>query len=152
VGILLRALEERLSFFGRIAVSLFGAAWSLASYFVIPILAAEDVGPVEALYNSASLISETWGEELAGSFSFGLIFMLVALPGLAIPVVLGRGLGAAGSIAGLILMVIYWVFLGIVSSTVQGIFNAALYRYAKTGEISTGFASSDFKYAWQPKK
>jgi hypothetical protein len=49
------------------------------------------------------------------------------------------------------LMVIYWVFLSIVSSTVQGIFNAALFRYAKTGETSAGFSSSDFKTAWQPK-
>ncbi|HEY8715272.1 MAG TPA: DUF6159 family protein [Candidatus Acidoferrum sp.] len=151
VGVFLRALEERLGFFGRLAVSLFGAAWSLASYFVVPVLAAEDVGPVEALYNSASLISKTWGEEVAGSFSFGLIFILVGLPGLAIPLVLGRGFGAPGQIAGMILMVIYWVFLGIVSSTVQGIFNAALYRYAKTGETSTGFSHRDFEYAWQSK-
>src|ERR1700722_1966678 len=145
VGVFLRALEKRL------AVRLFGAAWSLASYFVVPILAAEDVGPVEALYGSASLISETWGEEVAGSFSFGLIFILVALPGLAIPIVLGRGFGAPGQIAGIGLMVIYWVFLSIVSSTVQGIFNAALFRYAKTGETSAGFSSSDFRTAWQPK-
>jgi hypothetical protein len=151
VGVFLRALEERLGFFGRLAVRLFGAAWSLASYFVVPILAAEDVGPVEALYGSASLISETWGEEVAGSFSFGLIFILVALPGLAIPIVLGRGFGAPGQIAGMGLMVIYWVFLSIVSSTVQGIFNAALFRYAKTGETSAGFSSSDFRTAWQPK-
>ena len=152
VGIFLRALEERLGWLGRIGVRLFGAAWSLASYFVVPILAAEDIGPVEALYQSASLISETWGEEVAGSFSFGLIFMLVALPGFALPFVLDRGFGAVGRMAGILLMVIYWVFLAIVSSTVQGIFNAALYRYAKTGEVSGGFAARDFKYAWQPKR
>lgn len=151
VGLLLRALEERLGFFGRLAVSLFGAAWSLASFFVVPILAAEDAGPVEALYNSASLIGETWGERVSASFSFGLIFILVGLPGLAFPVVLGRALGGSGTVAGLVLMVLYWVFLSIVSATVQGIFNAALYRYAKTGETSAGFSSSDFKLAWQPK-
>lgn len=151
VGIFLRALEERLGFFGRLAISLFGAAWSLASFFVVPILAAEDAGPVEALYGSASLIGETWGERVSASFSFGLISILVGLPGLAIPVVLGRALGGPGTAVGLVLMVLYWFFLAIVSATVQGIFNAALYRYAKTGESSTGFSSSDFKLAWQPK-
>lgn len=72
VGILLRSLEERLGWLGRLGVRLFGVAWTLGSYFVVPVLAAEDVSPVEALYQSAQLISETWGEEIAGSFSFGL--------------------------------------------------------------------------------
>jgi hypothetical protein len=50
----------------------------------------------------------------------------MALPGLAIPIVLGRGFGAPGQIAGMVLTVIYWVFLSVISSTVQGIFNVAL--------------------------
>jgi hypothetical protein len=151
VGIFLSALEERLGWLGRIAIRLFGAAWNLASYFVVPVLAAENVGPVEALTQSGQLISETWGEEVVGSFSFSLIFTLLALPGIALPFVLGRNFGSAGQVGGIVLMVIYWVFLAITSATAQGIFNAALYRYAKTGEVSSGFDTSDFKYAWQSK-
>jgi Family of unknown function (DUF6159) len=151
VGVFLQALEERLGFLGRIAVRLFGAAWALASYFVVPVLAANDVGPVEALTQSGQLIYETWGEEVAGSFSFGLIFTILAIPGIALPFALGRNFGNAGVVSGVILMITYWVFLAIISATVQGIFNAALYRYAKTGEISSGFDSSDFKYAWETK-
>lgn len=151
VGVFLQALEERLGFLGRLAVSLFGAAWALASYFVVPVLAANDVGPVEALTQSGQLISETWGEEVVGSFSFSLIFMILAIPGIALPFALGRNFGSAGQISGVILMAIYWVFLAITSATVQGIFNAALYRYAKTGEVSSGFDTSDFKYAWESK-
>jgi Family of unknown function (DUF6159) len=132
-------------------VRLFGAAWALASYFVVPVLAANDVGPVEALTQSGQLISETWGEEVAGSFSFSLIFTILAVPGIALPFALGRSFGSAGQISGIILMVTYWVFLAITSATVQGIFNAALYRYAKTGEVSPGFDTSDFKYAWESK-
>lgn len=151
VGIFLSALEERLGWLGRIAVRLFGAAWNLASYFVVPVLAAENVGPVEALTQSGQLISETWGEEVVGSFSFSFIFTVLALPGIALPFVLGRNFGSAGQVGGIVLMVIYWVFLAITSATAQGIFNAALYRYAKTGEVSSGFDTSDFKYAWQSK-
>jgi len=151
VGVFLQALEERLGFLGRIVVRLFGAAWALASYFVVPVLAANDVGPVEALAQSGQLISETWGEEVVGSFSFGLIFAILAIPGIALPFALSRSFGNAGVVSGIILMVIYWVFLAITSATVQGIFNAALYRYAKTGQVSSGFDSSDFKYAWESK-
>src|SRR5579859_7531287 len=64
VGILLRALEERLGRLGRIVAGFIGIAWSLATYFVAPILAAENVGPVEALLCKDSIFTETWGEEL----------------------------------------------------------------------------------------
>jgi hypothetical protein len=84
VGMLLRALEDRLGWLGRMIVSWIGVAWSLATYFVAPILAAEDIGPMEALYRSAGIFRETWGEELVGGFSFGLIFMFLAIPGLAL--------------------------------------------------------------------
>jgi Family of unknown function (DUF6159) len=151
VGILLRALEERLGALGRLGVRLFGVAWNFGSYFVVPVLVAEDVGPAEALYQSAQLISETWGEEIAGSFSFGLIFFFLMLPGIALPLILNRILGAAGLIAGIVVTVIYGIILAIVSASLQGIFNAALYRYAKTGEVSSGFALNDFKTAWLPK-
>jgi hypothetical protein len=151
VGILLQAFEERVGSLGRLGIRLFGAAWNFGSYFVVPVLAAEDVGPVEAFYRSAQLISETWGEEIAGSFSFGLIFSLLTIPAIALPFILNAYLGTAGLIAGAVVAVIYCILLAITSATLQGIFNAALYRYAKTGDISPGFRPNDLQTAWQPK-
>src|ERR1700733_13446535 len=110
VGIVLRALEERMGWLGRMIVGFIGVAWTLATYFVVPILAAEDLGPVEALQRSATIFSETWGEELAGGFSFGLIFFLLSLPGVAL-FLLGTRYGATGAIAGGALAVIYWLLL-----------------------------------------
>jgi hypothetical protein len=46
---------------------------------------------------------------------------------------------------------IYGILLAITSATLEGIFNAALYRYAKTGEVSSDFRLNDFQTAWQPK-
>ncbi|HEV2385865.1 MAG TPA: DUF6159 family protein [Candidatus Acidoferrales bacterium] len=150
VGIVLRVLEDRMEWLGRFMMGLIGVAWTLASFFVVPILAAEDIGPVEALYRSAELFSQTWGEQVAGGFSFGLIFLLLALPGGLLPV-LGVKLGPAGAAAGLGLAVIYWLLLSVVSSAAQGIFMAALYRYATTGEVSAGFTRDDLAGAWKPK-
>jgi len=65
----------------------------------VPVLVAEDVGPAEALQRSADLFRQTWGEEVAGGFSFGLIFTLLALPAVALPF-LGRNLGPTGMMAG----------------------------------------------------
>jgi len=87
---------------------------------------------------------------VVGGFSFGLIFTLLALPGIALPV-LGKTLGLTAMVAGVAFAVLYWFLLSIVSSAVQGIFVAALYTYAKTKHVSAGFRLENFSMAWQPK-
>ena len=150
VGILLRMIEERASGLLRLMGGLMGMAWSLASYFVVPVLAAENMRPAEAVQRSAELFRNTWGEKVAGGFSFGLIFTLLALPGAALPF-LGKPLGPPGIAAGIVLAVLYWLLLAVISAAVQGIFVAALYRYARTKDVSAGFRREDFSMAWQPK-
>ena len=151
VGILLRAIEERLGRLGRIVAGFIGIAWSLATYFVAPILAAEDVGPVEALQRSASIFTETWGEELTGGFSFGLIFFLLSIPG-AFLMFAGFRQGGPAAIAGVAIAILYWLMLSVISSAVQGIFVAALYRYATTKQVPPGFSNDAFRNAWVPKR
>jgi len=48
-------------------------------------------------------------------------------------------------------MIIYFIFLSVVSASTHGIFLAALYRYATTGEVSSGFDRSTLSSAWRPK-
>ncbi|MGA3053049.1 MAG: DUF6159 family protein [Candidatus Korobacteraceae bacterium] len=150
VGMLLQTLERRLSVLGRVLTRITGFVWALASFFVVPLLAAEDIGPVEALYKSTQMFRRTWGEEVAGSFSFGLVFLLLMLPGLLLPV-LGARLGQTEMLAGAAVMVIYWLLLGVANSAAQGIFVAALYRYATKQEVSAGYDRDDLSGAWQPK-
>lgn len=152
VGVLLRMLEKRMAWLGRFMGGLIGMAWTLASYFVVPVLAAENVSPAEALQRSSDLFRETWGEQVVGGFSFGLIFFLLALPAIALLVLLGRNLGRNGVVVGTILAMIYWLCLSITNAAVKGIFVAALYRYAKTKEIPAGFRLQDFSMAWQAKR
>jgi len=115
------------------------------------LLAAEDVGPAEALQRSAEMFRETWGEQVTGGFSFGLIFTLLALPGIALPIV-GRNFGPAGIATGSGFALVYWLLLSAVGAAVQGIFLASLYRYAKTRQVSAGFRPENFSTAWQPKR
>ncbi len=150
VGVLLQMLERRLRFLGRFVVSLVGVAWTLASFFVVPLLAAENIGPVEALYKSAHIFRKTWGEEVVGGFSFGLLFFLLGIPGLLLPV-MGARVGPPAMLAGVAVMVIYWLLLGVISSAARGIFVAALYRYANDQTIVDGFDRGELSGAWQPK-
>ena len=64
---------------------------------------------------------------------------------------MGARLGQTEMMAGFAVMVIYWLLLGVANSAAQGIFVAALYRYATKQEISAGYDRHDLSGAWQPK-
>ena len=151
VGMILRMIEERSSLIGRLVAGLVGIAWTLATFFVVPVLAFENLGPIEALKRSARLFRSNWGEQVVGTFSFGLIFFLLALPGMLLPVLGGAIGGGTGVTLGICAMVLYFIFLSVVSASTHGIFVAALYRYATKGEISSGFSQNTLASAWQPK-
>jgi hypothetical protein len=148
VGMVLRAISERAGFIGRIVVGMIGVAWNLACYFVVPVLAFEDLSPGSALYRSAELFKSTWGEEVVGGFSLGIIFFLLMLPGFAIWVGAIQFWGSTGVLIGGVFMGAYFLLLSVTSSAVQGIFNAALYRYACDQVVPSGFSKDLFLNAW----
>ncbi len=139
VGMILRALSERSNGLGRFVISLIGFAWNIATFLVVPILAVEGLGPIEAIKRSAALLRKTWGEQIAGNFGIGAVFGLISLVIILFGVVFG-GLAIAYletptvAVAIFILMVIALVLLGLVNSTLNGIYAAAVYQYAATGE------------------
>jgi hypothetical protein len=146
VGMILRWLSERGKLVGKIVSSIAGLAWNLATYLVVPVLVIEDVGPLEAVKRSASLLKKTWGEQIVGNFGigaiFGLLFVVMIL--LAVPVfimVVMTENVALMVLVGLV-FVLALVFLGLINSTLNGIYIAAVYRYAAEGE-ATGFFSEE---------
>jgi len=68
VGILIRTIEERLSFVARWMVGLIGMAWSVASVFAIPVIIrdAKASNPLHCLKSSALMLKRTWGETAIG--------------------------------------------------------------------------------------
>lgn len=55
VGTAIRLLEQRLGLLGRLIGLAGGLAWAVATFFVIPVLAFEDIGPLEAVKRSSSI-------------------------------------------------------------------------------------------------
>lgn len=140
VGVILKTIEERLGLVGRLIMRLIGVAWALACYFVVPVLAFEDLTPFEAIKRSSRLFRDTWGEKVVGGFSLSLVFFVLALPGFALWIVSMVLFGAAGLLIGMALMILYFLMLSVLSSAVQGIFNAALYRYACFKQVPPAFS------------
>ncbi len=139
VAMILRAVQERLGFLGKIVIGLVGVAWSLATYFVVPILIYEKLGPWAAVKRSAHLFKSTWGETLVGGFSMGAIFVLLGLAGLLAPILGFVAGGVLGLLAGIVVLVVYWIILALVASAASSILIAALYRYATTGKVAEEF-------------
>ena len=146
VGLILRWLARR-GVIGRLVSSLIGLAWGLATFLVIPILVVEDVGPVEGVKRSAKMLRETWGEQIAGNISIGLVFgLLIFLTVLAGTVVT---IGLAILTESVVLMVLsaslsigVTAVLILISSTLSGIYSAAVYRFA-AGKKSDQFFSEE---------
>jgi len=139
VGLVLRLIEDRSKWVGRIVAGLLGAAWTVVSFLVVPILVVENKNPVTALQESTALVKKTWGEQVAGNFGFGLMFFLLALPAFGV-IVLSLFSGNIAVIGGCIaLAVVYLIGLGLVQSALQSIFQAAVFLYARDGQVPEGF-------------
>jgi hypothetical protein len=151
VGMILRTIEERMGLIGRLIMRIIGIAWTLACYFVVPVLAFEDLTPISAVKRSAKLFRETWGEKVVGGFSLGLVSLVLLLPGFGLwfaAMILG---GIKGLLIGTVLMILYFLLLSVFMSAVQGVFNAALYRYACFKQVPPAFDHDLVAAAWAPK-
>lgn len=140
VGMILRAISERVGVVGRIVAGLVGVGWTLATYLTVPVLVANDVGPIDAVKESASLFRRTWGEQMVASFGIGWAFFLMGLSWTLVVAAVIAGLAALGAGAGLILPAIVlavfgYILLALIASALQGIYTAALYRHASGGHV-----------------
>lgn len=155
IGMLLKMIEERVSIIGQIVVRLIGVAWTIVTYLVVPVLAVERVGPIQAVKRSTELLCKSWGESLTSNISFGIVGFLLAIPGIGLllatpflavlvePIWWAVAVGVVG--------LLYLVVLSIVTSTLQQILLVGIYLYAANGTVPNGFSADVMESAFRPK-
>jgi hypothetical protein len=141
VGTILRTIEQRVGLIGRIVTALIGAAWTLATAMTLPVLIVENVGPVEAISRSLDLLRRNWGENLIGNVGISIGIAVIGIPlcvvaGLFMMFAISSKAPGAIVLAAIVLLVTF-VGLSLVSTTLHSIYTAALYRYA-TGSRDNG--------------
>ena len=152
VGLVLRTIADRSKVLGRIIIAVIGIVWSLLTFFVVPVMIFEDISVIQSIKKSGHLFEKTWGENVIGQFSMGFFFFILGLIGV-VPLILSFSTGSfILTISALALMIIYWVILGIISSSLNGIFVTALYDYANTGKIPSIYSSEIIKNAFKPRE
>jgi len=154
VGLLLKVLESNRKS-SRIVASILGTAWTVMTYLAVPVLVVEGKGPIGSLKESVSLLRKSWGQQLVGSFGFGIFWFLLSLVGFAIiggGLYVAKAVGSPGIAAPAVLAgVVYFIGLIMVSSVMTPVFQAALYVYAKEGHAPGSFGQGLLEGAFHPK-
>lgn len=149
VGLVLQIIRDRGGIVGNIAAALIGGAWSLVTFFVVPVMVIEDRGVLPALRESWALFKRTWGENVIGQFALGLVFFLAGLFGAACVVLAFLSGSQEMFILAVGLFLLFVAVMAVFYATLSGIYTVVLYSYARTGKIPEGFDRSAITDAFQ---
>ena len=162
VGLMLSILagqaRERggiLGIVSQIVISLLGAAWTLLTYFVVPLIVIERRPLGDAFKTSLSMFRRTWGEQVVGNFGLGIAAFLAYLAAAGIIVLLFLALSPLGGVGVAITIIIGIVLVAgvaLVFATMDGIYKAALYCYAATGEVPNLFPDDTIRGTFRQRE
>jgi hypothetical protein len=148
VGTVLRLIAENAGWLGKLIIGLIGVVWSIATFFVVPVIAYENAGPLEAFKRSSQLMKEKWGESIGAGFSFGLV-QIAALIVVGVPLFI---IGALiHLVVGVILAILGLLLVSAVISAAHTIFISAVYHNV-TGDPVKHFNQQMIDNLFEPKK
>lgn len=126
------------------------AMWQLVTFFVLPFIMLEGLGPIAAIKQSFALFRQKWGTQIFGGVRIGgLVGLVTILPGILL-VLLGGWLAISGSATALgfgigiiVLGILLFMIGALVLSTMRGIFSVVLFRFASQGTVEGGFTAEE---------
>ncbi len=149
VGTLLKFLESRSESSGRWVSSLVGFAWSLATFFVVPVMVVEKAGPLAAIRRSMAVMKDTWGELLVAGITLGPVksigVILCFLPFFACCLINTHAAIWFGGVVSLLTL----LFALLVFATLDAIFLSALYLYVTDRGVAAEFTRRQLADAFQ---
>ncbi len=155
VGMILKAMEERAGWIGRIVIGMIGMAWTVASFLVVPVIVAQNLGPIDAVKQSARMLKRSWGENIIGNVglgvAFGLMHFLLILIAIVATIAAFMAATSLGFVVGA-LFVLAIILLSVIHAALSGIYAAAVYRFAADGQAPEGFNSDMMQSAFRPKE
>ena len=157
VGVIINTIENKSEWLGKLLASIAGIVWSLATFFVVPVMIFENRNIFGSLRRSAELFKKTWGETIAGEIGmgafFGFLSMICILGFISSIFITFFANGAVFLFVPLALLfaAVLFVVIPMVSSALNGIYLTALYIYATTRKVPKGFSQEFVKNAYAKK-
>ncbi|MFH1304005.1 MAG: DUF6159 family protein [Planctomycetota bacterium] len=154
VGFILKLIESRSERIGQIVAGLLGMAWSITTYFVIPVLVVEQKNPFEAMKRSVGILRKTWGESLVANFGIGMIVFLIMIPIILLIVAGGFIIASGNALLGGVLIatgLILILLVSLVSSALHSILIATIYLFAAEDKVPEQFDRDLIAHAFRQK-
>ena len=138
----------------HIIISMLGAAWTLITFFVVPLIVIERRSFGDAFKTSLSMLRRTWGEQIVANFGLGIEGFLAFLVAAGITALLFfvlSPLGGFGAFIAIVIGVVLIAGVALVFATLDGIYKAALYNYAVDGMVPSLFPDDAIRGAFRPE-
>ena len=141
VGFFLDQMSKKKDGLGGIIAGLIGAGWAIATYFAVPVLVSERVGPIEAVKRSVGVLKKTWGEALVSEVGFAALGFIAFLPAFLLFFVGTFVIEAQESLGYLVFgaAALWLAAAALVFTTLGSILKAGLYHYATEGKVPGQF-------------
>jgi hypothetical protein len=145
VGAALRLIERYVPLGARIVVAIVDLSWALATMFAVPVLAYENLGPLDVLRRSSRIFKQRWGTQIGGIVGISVASIFLYLPFIVLLVVGASQPGAAGAL--LLVLGGAGLFAAVaVQVAMDQIFRVFVYRSAVGLDTSAGpFSQGDLQ-------
>jgi hypothetical protein len=152
VGAALRLIERYVPLGARIVVAIVDLSWTLATMFAVPVLAYENLGPLDVLRRSSRIFRQRWGMQIGGIVGISVASIFLYLPFVALLVLGASHPGAAGAL--LLVLGGAGLFAAVaVQVAMDQVFRVFVYRSAVGLDTSAGpFSQSDLQAPFGRKR
>jgi hypothetical protein len=133
----------------RFARAMVGTAWSLATYFAIPVMVQERRSGVMCLRRSGQLFQRTWGETTLSEVGLRVITAQLSIVLILLALLLIDVLGESFFTL-LVVIALVAGFIGVIGA-LEAIYRAALYVFASEGVVPEAFGGPELDAIWRAK-
>lgn len=142
VGIIIDAIEGSDSPLSQVFAAVFGVAWTIITFFVVPVAVLDSESTVREMFTrSGRTFRENIGETVIGLIAPRAIGGVVGVATVGLVIVLSDLTSSALVLAPI--LVVGLILAQLLSTTIRGIIKALLYVHATEGQAPDGFDSTD---------
>lgn len=145
IGIIINSMENSDSRIARVFGVIFGLAWTILTFLIVPVIVFEEKSTSEMFRRSGSLFKETWGETPISLLAINMVGSIVVIPFVVLALILIFTGSTALIIGGIGILVFGVLATFILTQTLQGVIKTALYVYAVEGKTPEEFRNVDIE-------
>ncbi len=147
IGTLLQLLKNKSKWFMRLFWNIAEAIWGLIAFIALPVVVIENTSIEEGVHKTEAVFKKTWGENLVGGVSMSALLVIGLILGPLIAV-FAAPLFTFSPIIARVIIFAPMVLVILIYLSLNSIYATALYYYATTGNLPSGYSEDLIKGAF----